>query len=482
MNYLMILYILGSVLKFEAVFLLLPAVVGFIYGESSGLYFLGAAILSLVCGMILGHKKPEEMMLYTREGFVSVALSWIIMSVFGALPMCLCGDIPFYVDALFETISGFTTTGASICTNVEILTHATQFWRSFTHWIGGMGVFVFIMAILPMMGGSTMNLMKAESPGPSVSKLVPHVKDTAKILYGMYIILTVAEIGTLIMFGMPLFDSLITTFGTVGTGGFGIKCDSIAPYSPALQIIVTIFMILSGINYSAYFLVMTRKFKEVFEIEEVRWYLGVILGSSLIIAVNIHHIYGAWGNSLRHSFFQVASIITTTGYATADFDQWPMLSKTILVLLMFMGACAGSTGGGIKVSRLIILSRSVKKELSLIIHPREIKKIRMDGHVIEHEVLRNTNVFLVIYFMILFISVLLISVDDFSFTTNFTAVVSAINNIGPGLDMVGPTGSFAEFGAFSKFVLMFDMLAGRLELFPVMVMLMPATWRGRESK
>ena len=478
----MILYILGSVLKFEAVFLLLPAVVGFIYNESSGLYFLGCALLCLICGMILGHKKPEDMMLYAREGFVSVGLSWMIMSVFGALPMCLCGDIPFYVDALFETISGFTTTGASICTDVEILTHATKFWRSFTHWIGGMGVFVFIMAILPMMGGSTMNLMKAESPGPSVGKLVPHVKDTAKILYGMYIALTVAEITTLIICGMPLFDSLITTFGTVGTGGFGIKYDSIASYSPTIQIVVTVFMILSGINYTAYFLIMCRRFKEVFGIEEVRWYLGIIMGAALIIAVNIFPIYGNAGDSLRHSFFQVASIITTTGFATADFDKWPMLSKTILVLLMFMGACAGSTGGGIKVSRLIILNRAVKKELSLIIHPREIKKIRMDGHVIEHEVLRNTNVFLVIYFLVLFASVLLISVDDYSFTTNFTAVVSAINNIGPGLDMVGPTGSFAAFGAFSKFVLMFDMLAGRLELFPVMIMLLPRIWIGNKNR
>ncbi len=482
MNYAMILYILGAVLKFESLFLLLPSLVGLIYGERSGLYYLGTALLCLVCGMILGHKKPEEMMLYTREGFVSVALSWLIMSVFGALPMCLCGDIPFYVDSLFETISGFTTTGASICINVEILTHATQFWRSFTHWIGGMGVFVFIMAILPMMGGSTMNLMKAESPGPSVSKLVPHVKDTAKILYGMYIALTVAEIVILIVCGMPLFDSFITTFGTVGTGGFGIKCDSIAPYSPVIQIVVTVFMILSGINYTAYFLVLCRKFKEVFGIEEVRWYLGIIVGASLIIAVNIQHIYGGWGVSLRHSFFQVASIITTTGFATADFDRWPMLSKTILVLLMFMGACAGSTGGGIKVSRLIILNRAVKKELSLIIHPREIKKIRMDGHVIEHEVLRNTNVFLVIYFLVMFASVLLISVDDFSFTTNFTAVVSAINNIGPGLDMVGPTGNFAAFSAFSKFVLMFDMLAGRLELFPILVLMLPKVWLGRDGR
>lgn len=477
MNYSMILYILGFVLKFEAGFLLLPAVTGLIFGEFAGVYYLGTAMICALLGYLLGRKEPKSMMLYTREGFVSVALSWIVMSVFGALPMTLCGDIPFYVDSLFETISGFTTTGASICPDVEALTHATQFWRSFTHWVGGMGVFVFIMAILPMMGGSTMNLMKAESPGPSVGKLVPHVKDTAKILYGLYLGITVVEAILLIVFGMPVFDALTTTFGTVGTGGFGIKGDSIAGYSSAIQWIVTIFMIMSGINYTAYYLILVKKVKDAFSIEEVRWYLAIVLAAGAVITVNVRGFYSSWAETLKHSFFQVASIITTTGFATTDFDLWPEMSKTILVILMFIGACAGSTGGGMKVSRFVILFKTIRKELSIIIHPREIKKIRMDGHAIEHEVVRATNVFLAIYFVILLGSVLLVSIDEFSFTTNFTAVAATLNNIGPGLDCVGPTKNFAEFSVFSKFVLMFDMLAGRLELFPVMVMVLPSTWK-----
>ena len=355
MNYSMVFYILGHILKFESAFLMLPVIVGLLYGEDDVTAYLFVAALCLILGMVLSRKRPASPSLYTREGFVTVALSWIIMSVFGAMPFVLSGDIPSYVDALFETISGFTTTGSSILTDVEALSHANLFWRSFTHWIGGMGVFVFIMAILPLMGGSTMNLMKAESPGPSVSKLVPHVKDTAKILYGMYLAITVAEIILLCVFGMPLFDSLCTTFGTVGTGGFGIKNSSIAAYSPALQNIVTIFMILSGINYSFYFLILSKKVKDAFHIEEVRWYLLIILISVIAIIYDIRNLYPTIGETARHAFFQVGSIITTTGYATTDFDLWPSMSKTILVVLMFIGACAGSTGGGMKVSRLVIL-------------------------------------------------------------------------------------------------------------------------------
>ena len=319
--------------------------------------------------------------------------------------------------------------------------------------------------------------MKAESPGPSVSKLVPHVKDTAKILYGIYIAITLSEIVLLCAFGMPLFDSLTTSFGTVGTGGFGIKNDSIAGYSPALQIIVTVFMILSGVNYTFYFCLLSRRIKDAFRIEEVRWYFFIILASAGVIAYNTSRMYPTVSETLRHAFFQVGSIITTTGFATTDFNLWPPLSQTILVVLMFIGACAGSTGGGMKVSRLVIFFKSLHKELSLIIHPREIRKIRMDGHVIEHATLRSANVFLVIYFVTLLSSTLLISVDEFDFTTNFTAVVSALNNIGPGLNLVGPTQNFSIFSVFSKFVLMFDMLAGRLELFPLMILLMPSTWR-----
>ena len=477
MNYSIVLYILGCVLKFESAFLVLPALVGLIYREHASVSYLAVAVLCLILGVLLTHKKPRSTNLYTREGFVDVALSWIIMSIFGAIPFVLTGDIPFYVDALFETISGFTTTGSSILTDVESISKASLFWRSFSHWIGGMGVFVFIMAILPMMGGSTMNLMKAESPGPSVSKLVPHVKDTAKILYGIYIAITICEATILRALGMPLFDSLTTTFGTVGTGGFGIRNDSIAGYSPAIQITITVFMILSGINYTAYFYILTGKIKELFKIEEVRWYLAIILGSVAVITWNVRSLYPTFSETLRHAFFQVGSIITTTGYATTDFDLWPALSKTLLVTLMFIGACAGSTSGGIKVSRILILLKTIRKELSLIIHPRQVKKIRMDGHPVDHETLRSANVFLVVYFVLLLTSMLLISVDEFDFSTNFTSVVTVLNNIGPGLNLVGPTQNFSIFSPFSKFVLMFDMLAGRLELFPMMILLMPSTWK-----
>ena len=477
MNYSIVLYILGCVLKFESAFLVLPALVGLIYREHASVSYLAVAVLCLILGVLLTHKKPRSTNLYTREGFVAVALSWIIMSIFGAIPFVLTGDIPFYVDALFETISGFTTTGSSILTDVESISKASLFWRSFSHWIGGMGVFVFIMAILPMMGGSTMNLMKAESPGPSVSKLVPHVKDTAKILYGIYIAITICEATILRALGMPLFDSLTTTFGTVGTGGFGIRNDSIAGYSPAIQITITVFMILSGINYTAYFYILTGKIKELFKIEEVRWYLAIIFGSVAVITWNVRSLYPTFSETLRHAFFQVGSIITTTGYATTDFDLWPALSKTLLVTLMFIGACAGSTSGGIKVSRILILLKTIRKELSLIIHPRQVKKIRMDGHPVDHETLRSANVFLVVYFVLLLTSLLLISVDEFDFSTNFTSVVTVLNNIGPGLNLVGPTQNFSIFSPFSKFVLMFDMLAGRLELFPMMILLMPSTWK-----
>mgnify|MGYP000863543303 FL=1 len=477
MNYSIVLYILGCVLKFESAFLVLPALVGLIYREHASVSYLAVAVLCLILGVLLTHKKPRSTNLYTREGFVAVALSWIIMSIFGAIPFVLTGDIPFYVDALFETISGFTTTGSSILTDVESISKASLFWRSFSHWIGGMGVFVFIMAILPMMGGSTMNLMKAESPGPSVSKLVPHVKDTAKILYGIYIAITICEATILRALGMPLFDSLTTTFGTVGTGGFGIRNDSIAGYSPAIQITITVFMILSGINYTAYFYILTGKIKELFKIEEVRWYLAIIFGSVAVITWNVRSLYPTFSETLRHAFFQVGSIITTTGYATTDFDLWPALSKTLLVTLMFIGACAGSTSGGIKVSRILILLKTIRKELSLIIHPRQVKKIRMDGHPVDHETLRSANVFLVVYFVLLLTSMLLISMDEFDFSTNFTSVVTVLNNIGPGLNLVGPTQNFSIFSPFSKFVLMFDMLAGRLELFPMMILLMPSTWK-----
>ena len=477
MNYSMVLYILGYILKFESAFLMLPALVSLIYQERAGIPFVITAAICLVLGIVFTHKKPSSSTVYTREGFVTVALSWIVMSIFGAIPVVWNGDIPYYVDALFETVSGFTTTGSSILSDVESLSHASLFWRSFSHWIGGMGVFVFIMSILPLMGGSTINLMKAESPGPSVSRLVPHIKDTAKILYGIYLAITLLEIVILCALGMPLFESLLTSFGTTGTGGFGFRNDSFASFSPAIQNTVTTFMILSGINYTFYFCILSRRIKDAFRIEEVRWYLFLIFASVGMITYNIRPLYANTGDALRNAFFQVGAIITTTGYSTADFDMWPALSQTILVTLMFVGACAGSTGGGMKVSRLVILFKTIRKELSLIIHPREIRKIRMDGHVVEHSTLRSTNVFLVIYFILLMLSTLIISLDEFDFTTNFTAVVSCLNNIGPGLNRVGPAQNFSIFSPLSKIVLIFDMLAGRLELFPLMILFMPSTWR-----
>ena len=477
MNYSIILYILGCVLKFESAFLLLPAIVGFIYREDEALSYLFTSALCFIVGAIMSHKKPASKNLFIREGFVTVAASWVIMSIFGAIPFVLTGDIPNYVNALFETISGFTTTGSSILTDVEVLSKTGLFWRSFTHWVGGMGVLVFIMAILPLMGGSTMNLMKAESTGPSISKLVPHVKDTAKILYGMYIALTLCEIAMLLLFHMPLYDALITTFGTVGTGGFGIYNTSIGGYSPELQVIVTIFLVFSGINYTAYFYILSYKFKEAFRIEEVRWYLFIFFSAVAIITYNIRGLYDSFGESLRHAAFQVASIMTTAGFATTDFDLWPELSKCILVIIMIIGSCSGSTAGGMKISRVLMLVKTIKKELSLIVHPREVRKIRMDGHVLEHETLRNTNVFFVVYFVILLTSTLLISIDNFDFTTNFTAAIATLNNIGPGLAMVGPTQNFSIYSPFSKFVLMFNMLAGRLELFPLVIMMLPSTWK-----
>lgn len=478
MNFAIVRYILGWLLKFEAGFLLLPMVVGLLYREiPDALAYLSTVLLCFLAGVLLSRKKPAQFQLYTREGFTSVALGWILLSMFGALPFVFTGDIPNYVDALFETISGFTTTGASILFDVEALSRANIFWRSFTHWIGGMGVFVFIMAILPLMGGSTMNLMRAESPGPSVGKLVPRVRDTAKILYQIYIGITIIGTIVLCLCGVSLFDSLTTIFGTVGTGGFGIYNDSMASFSPIAQNMVTLFMILSGVNYTFYYCLLRRQIKEAFSIEEVFWYFAIILVSVSAIVVDIQHMYGSLAETIRHAFFQVGSIITTSGFSTVDFDTWPQMSKTILVILMLIGACAGSTGGGIKVSRIVLLFKSIGKELSMMIHPRLVKKIKMDQHTVAHEVMRSTNVFIAVYFVIFFISVLLIGVDEHDFTTNFTAVAATLNNIGPGLELVGPTQNFGFFSDFSKIILMFDMLAGRLELFPMLIIFVPSCWK-----
>lgn len=477
MNYSMIIFILGHLLRYEAVFLLLPTVTGFIYKEKEAVAYLCVAMLVFLLGTILSCKNTKNKQLFTKDGAVTVSLGWIVLTIFGALPFTLCGDIPFYVDALFETISGFTTTGASVVPDVEALSHCSLMWRSFTHWVGGMGVFVFILSLLPMIGGSTMQLMKAESPGPSVDKFVPRVKDTAKLLYSIYVVITMIQITVLLLAKMPLFDTLTLTFGTVGTGGFGVKNDSLGSYTSLQQNIITFFMIVSGINYSFYFLIISKKLKDAFHLEEVRCYLGLIFGAVLLITWNILHLYDSIGTALKHAFFQVASIMTTTGFSSTDFNLWPEFSKTILVMLMIIGACAGSTAGGFKVSRMMILLKSVQAELSRMIHPREVKKIRIDGHVVKPEVLRTAHVYLMLYWTVFLVSILLISVDNFDFTTNFTAVAATFNNIGPGLAGVGPMSNFNSYSIFSKFILMIGMLIGRLELYPIILLLVPATWK-----
>lgn len=477
MNISMVIYILGWILNFEAAMMFLPLIAAVVYGEFSGWAFVVTMLLCAVIGILMVRKSPKNRVFYVREGFVAVALGWIVLSFFGALPFVFCGCIPNIIDAVFETVSGFTTTGASILTDVEALPKCMLFWRSFTHWIGGMGVLVFVLAILPMAGGSHLSLMKAESPGPSVSKLVPTVQSTAKILYGIYIAMTLLEIILLLIGGMPVFDAITLSFGTAGTGGFGVRNDSVGSYSSYLQIVITVFMILFGMNFSMYYLILQRKFRTAFKMEEIRAYVLIIAGAILVITLDIFHQYNSLGESLKHAAFQVGSIITTTGYATTDFNGWGNMSRTILVVLMFIGACAGSTGGGIKVSRIIIAIRTVKKEVVSYIHPRAVKKVSMDGKTVEHEVVRSINVFLIVYVMIFIISILLVTVEGHDMITNFTAVAATLNNIGPGLELVGPTGNFAFFSYGSKLVLIFDMLAGRLEIFPLLILFTPEAWK-----
>ena len=477
MNYGIVAYILGWILKIEGVMLLLPGVIGLGFGEKEALWFFISAAISFAVGVLLSFRKPRSRKIYAREGFVTVALAWLVMSLVGALPFTLSGEIPSYLDAVFETVSGFTTTGSSILREVESLAHCTLFWRSFTHWVGGMGIFVFMIAVIPLLGGSSFNLMKAESPGPVVGKFVPKVRNTAVILYGIYLGITVLLFLLLAFFGMPVFDAICHTFGTVGTGGFSVKNDSYQSYAPILQNITTVFMIGCGINFQLYFYILARKFRLAFGMSEVRAYLGIILVSAAVITLNIRGVFDTLEETIRHAFFQVGTIITTTGYMSADFDLWPSLSKTILVILMICGACAGSTGGGMKISRIVILLKTMKREMDSIIHPRHVRKIRFDKTPVADETVRNTNVYIAIYCAIFAASVLLISVDNFDFTTNFTSVAATLNNIGPGLNAVGPTKNFADFSVFSKCVLIFDMLAGRLELFPMLLLLTPKSWK-----
>lgn len=477
MNFSMILYILGYVLKIEAAFMLLPCLTAVIYKEEEGFVYLAVAIIAALLGWLMSIRRPKETVFYLKEGCVATALSWILLSFIGALPFFITGEIPSFVDALFETVSGFTTTGASILSDVEALTHCTTLWRSFTHWIGGMGVLVFLLAIVPMSGGSHMNLMRAESPGPSVGKLVPKLRHTARILYLIYLGMTILQMILLCIGDMPLFEAINTSFATAGTGGFGIKNDSFAGYSPYLQWVTTIFMILFGVNFNAYYILLFSKIKKNFFMEEVRYYFLIIIGAVGIIFVNILETSESAFKALTDASFQVASIITTTGFATTDFNLWSGTAKTILVLLMFIGACAGSTGGGIKVSRIMIMVKSIFKECNSYIHPKSIRKIKFEGKEVEHEVVRATNVYLITFIILFVVSVFVISFEGYDLTTTFTAVTATINNIGPGLEMVGPTQNFGFFNNFSKFVMIFNMLAGRLELFPLLILFHPGTWK-----
>lgn len=478
MNFRLISSILGHVIMLQSVLMLPSCLIGFLYHErQDALIYLAISVFCFLLGLCFKLVKPKSRTFYAREGFLAVSLSWIIISLLGALPLYFSGAIPSFTDALFEIISGFTTTGSSILTNVEALSHCNLFWRSFSHWIGGMGVLVFILAIMPMTGGSTMNLMKAESPGPSIGKLVPKIQHTAFLLYAIYFALTTIEIILLFLGGMPLFDSICHAFGTTGTGGFGIKNDSIAGYSVYLQNVITIFMFLSGVNFTFYYYILIRKPQNAFSLEEVRWYFLIYVSAVLLISFNLAANGAPFLHSMQQAAFQVASIMTTTGYATSDFNLWPQFSRTIMVLLMFIGACAGSTGGGIKVSRIVLYVKQVRKELMQQIHPRQICVVKMDQKGMDHSTIRSCNVFIMAYLVVFVVSILLISLNGFDFTTNVTAVTATLNNIGPGLDMVGPCGNFSQFSVFSKYILMFDMLAGRLEILPMLILFHPATWR-----
>lgn len=477
MNNAMIRYILGTILKIEGALLLLPCLIALIYREREGFIYLIFALVGLVLGILFSRKKPANTMIYLKEGCIATSLSWIVLSFFGCLPFIFTGEIPHFTDAMFETVSGFTTTGASILSNVEGLTHCSLFWRSFTHWIGGMGVLVFLLAVIPMSGGSNINLMRAESPGPSVGKLVPKLVHTARILYIIYFGLTILQMVFLLFGEMPLFEAICTSVGTAGTGGFGIKNDSMASYSPYIQWVVTIFMILFGVNFNAYYYLLFKQVKKALSMEEVRTYFLIILSAVVIITFDILRMAEGVFDAITHAAFQVASIITTSGFATTDFDLWPQTSRIVLVLLMFCGACAGSTGGGIKVSRFIIAVKSALREIHSYIHPKSVKKLKFEGKTIDQNVVHSVNVYFITFLLLFILSILLVSLEGKDLVTNFTAVAATINNIGPGLAQVGPTCNFGHFTDFSKWVLIFDMLAGRLELFPLLLLFHPTIWK-----
>ncbi len=482
MNYKMMGRFVGRILMVEGVFMVPALLISLFEREFAAVrgFVWSLVIILAVAWLLIGICRGSKNKFYAKDGLACVAISWIIMSLLGCLPFCISGAIPRFIDAFFEIVSGFTTTGSSILPAVEGLPKGILYWRSFSHWLGGMGVLVFLLAISSVGGsdnGFTMHLLRAESPGPNVGKLVPRMKKTAGILYLLYIVLTILNVVFLLIGGMSLFESVCTAFGTAGTGGFGVRNDSIASYSPYIQNVCSVFMLLFGVNFSCYYMLLIRQFKAVFKDEELRLYLGVVAGSILLIVLNLKGFYGTLGETIRHAAFQVASIVTTTGFATTDFDLWPGFSKAILLCLMVIGASAGSTGGGFKCGRLLLVIKSLRRSVRRVVHPQKVEIVRMNGNPISEKVLQNTNAYLAAYVIIIGVSCLLISLDGFSITTNISAVLACFNNIGPGFEMVGPTCNFSAYSSFSKLVLIMDMLAGRLEIFPILILFSRSTWR-----
>ena len=473
----MILNTVGLMLKVEAVLLLLPAIAALIYGESCLWSILISAAISLAAGFALTLlSRPKTQVIYAREGFITVALAWVAVSAVGALPFWISREIPSYIDAFFETVSGFTTTGASILANVEVMSRGLLFWRSFTHWVGGMGVLVFVMALVPSVTDRSIHIMRAEMPGPVVGKLMPRARDTASILYKIYVGMTLAQIVLMWAGGMPLFESIVHAFGTAGTGGFGVKADSIAGYSPYLQWVITVFMLLFGINFNLYYLLLIRRFRAAAQSSECWYYLGIVGVSIALITANILPMYESFQEALRLSAFQVASIVTTTGYATADFNLWPQFSKAILLLLMIVGACAGSTGGGLKVSRAVMLFKTVGREIRHLLHPRSVNSVRFEGKQVDGATLKGVSSYFALYIICILAICLVLSLEPFDLETNLSATLACFNNIGPGLAAVGPASNYAAYSPLSKLVLSLAMLLGRLEIYPLLLTLIPTTW------
>ena len=478
MNIRMLVYILGKVLLIEGALMLLPVVCGLFYSESEVFYYIGLSAIYIGAGFLISMKRPKNMTIFIKDGCVATALSWLVLSVCGCIPFMLTKEIPSFTDAMFETASGFTTTGASILTNVEAMSHTSLMWRSLTHWIGGMGVLVFLLAVVPMTGGSNMNLMRAESPGPSVGKIVPKVRQTAKMLYLIYLVMTVIEILLLFVCGMPLFDSICSAFGTAGTGGFGVKNDSFASYAPHIQWIVAVFMIMFGANFNFYYYITTKQISKAFKMSEVRVYLGVVAFATAVICFSLRGMYGTFEETIRQAFFQVSTIITTTGFATTDFDLWPSIARFLLLALMIIGACASSTGGGIKIARFQIMFKTIKREIHSYLHPRTVKRIHVDGKPVDSDIEHSVALYFFIYLLVFAGSMFIVAFEGHDLVTIFSSVAATLNNIGPGLSLVGPTQNYAFFSNVSKWVFIFDMLAGRLELLPLIVFLTPSTYKG----